>query len=419
MVTMKPPYGFRYNTERDGLTVYEPEMAVVERIFGWAAEGAGTKAIQSRLRAEGVPSPKGNENWWRQGIKRLVMNDLYKPHTYEEVAKLVSDEVASRLDPDKEYGIRWANQKVRRTRQIAESDGNGGKRYRKRYSDSRRPREEWVAIPVPAHLPRELVEQARSMMEAHRAPQRKYLARSWELRGILRCGCGVLMSTHNVRASAARTDKSYHYYKCPASADYKCGLCSQKLIRAEPVEAEIWDFVSGLLKDPERIRAGMQELIDQERSAGSSDSTEEIAAWSTRLEECERLRRAYQDQQAAGLMTLEELRERLGELEDTRKLARLELDTIAARRERVEDLERDRDALLEEMAAAVPGALDDLSPEGKNRVYRMLRLSVVPGSSGYEVSGAFCSAEQFHPRRRRRRSGLPWRAAAWRQRRPS
>jgi hypothetical protein len=105
------------------------------------------------------------------------------------------------------------------------------------------------------------------------------------------------------------------------------------------------------------------------------------------------LRRAYQDQQAAGLMTLEELGERLGGLEDTRKLALAGLEAITARRERIEDLERDRDTLLEEMAAAVPGALDGLLPDEKNRVYRMLRLSAAPSPYGYEVSRAFCALE--------------------------
>ena len=115
MVTMKPPYGFRYNATRDGLVVHPPEMNVVESIFRWAAEGAGTKTIQGRLRREGVPSPRGRENWWRQGIKRLVMSDVYKPHTYEEIAALVSHDVAARLDAAKEYGVRWANQRARRT----------------------------------------------------------------------------------------------------------------------------------------------------------------------------------------------------------------------------------------------------------------------------------------------------------------
>ena len=97
-------------------------------------------------------------------------------------------------------------------------------------------------------------------------------------------------------------------------------------------------------------------------------------------------------------MTLEELRERLGELEETRKLAWAELDAIAARRERLAELERDRDALIEEMEAMVPDALDDLFSEDRNRVYRMLRLSGAPSSFGYEVSGAFCSAECSHLR---------------------
>jgi DNA repair ATPase RecN len=205
----------------------------------------------------------------------------------------------------------------------------------------------------------------------------------------LRCPVG----THTVRAGAARTKNTYHYYRCRPSLDYKRGLCSQKMVRAEDVEGEIWGFVSGLLKDPERIRAGMQELIDGERSAGSSDRTEEIAAWSERLEERERLRRAYQDQQAAGLMTLEELGERLGDLEDSDRLALAELEAITACRERIEDLERDRDALVEEMSAMVPAALDALTSEEKNRVYRMLRLSAAPSPYGYEVSRAFCALE--------------------------
>ena len=104
------------------------------------------------------------------------------------------------------------------------------------------------------------------------------------------------------------------------------------------------------------------------------------------------------------------LAQQLEALQDTRKLARSELDAIAARRERVAELERDRDALIEEMEAMVPDALDDLSSEDRNRVYQMLRLSAAPSSFGYEVRGAFCSAERSHPRTPRRRSGLQSRA---------
>ena len=60
--------------------------------------------------------------------------------------------------------------------------------------------------------------------------------------------------------------------------------------------------------------------------------------------------------------------------------------------QRVEELEKDRDTLLQSMAEMVPGALEELDGEEKNRLYQMLRLEVTPSEEGYEVSGAFCTS---------------------------
>jgi site-specific DNA recombinase len=168
VATMKPPYGFSYNAARDGLVVNEQEMVVVEQIFRLAADGLGTSAIQSRLYHENITSPKGKRSWQRSFIKQLVMGDIYRPHTYEETADLVSAEVAARLDPAKEYGIRWWNRMSQKISQVSESDGNGQRRYRRRTATTRRDREEWVAVPVPAYLPHLLVKRARDLMAAHR-----------------------------------------------------------------------------------------------------------------------------------------------------------------------------------------------------------------------------------------------------------
>jgi hypothetical protein len=48
----------------------------------------------------------------------------------------------------------------------------------------------------------------------------------------------------------------------------------------------------------------------------------------------------------------------------------------------VEELERDRDALIEFYAGAVPEALDRLDGEERNSVYRMLRLEITPRPDG-------------------------------------
>ena len=100
------------------------------------------------------------------------------------------------------------------------------------------------------------------------------------------------------------------------------------------------------------------------------------------MAECIHLRSAYQDQQAAGLMTLAELSSKLEELESTRRMAEAEIAALAAHEERVEELERDWDALLEFYAGAMPEALDQLDGEKRNRIYRMLRLEITPRPDG-------------------------------------
>jgi hypothetical protein len=87
-------------------------------------------------------------------------------------------------------------------------------------------------------------------------------------------------------------------------------------------------------------------------------------------------------------MTIEELRLKLDGLVETRQQAEAQLLVLKGSRERAEQLERDRDALLESMAEAVPSALEELTGEGRNKVYRMLRLQVTPTANGYEVTGA-------------------------------
>jgi hypothetical protein len=228
-------------------------------------------------------------------------------------------------------------------------------------------------------------------MENNKGAERKYLAREWELRGVMRCSCGSTMGTHTTQPHGGRV---YHYYKCKRRSQLgRTGSCAQKSLRVTEVEPEVWRFVSGLLRDPEKIRAGMEKLIDEEQAIGRGDPERESKAWAEKLEECGRLRKAYQQQQAAGLMSLEELGGMLKELEETRKLAETELRNVAARRNRVEELEQDRDDLLGYLTRLVPEGLKELSGEERNRVYRMLRLEVRPCPEGYEVQGVFSTSE--------------------------
>jgi len=83
--------------------------------------------------------------------------------------------------------------------------------------------------------------------------------------------------------------------------------------------------------------------------------------------------------------------EGLAALEETRDLARRELKALEGRRERVEELKRDRDAVLDAYAGMTAGALEGLSAEERNKLYKILKLRVVVRDDGSpEASGVFC-----------------------------
>ena len=102
------------------------------------------------------------------------------------------------------------------------------------------------------------------------------------------------------------------------------------------------------------------------------------------------MRRDYQEQAAKGYMSLDELGTALEELEETRKTAERELRSLRSQQECIEELERDKDALLDYYAALAPEVLDSLTPEERHQLYKILRLKACVNQDGsVKVSGVF------------------------------
>jgi site-specific DNA recombinase len=397
----KANYGFMFNDTEDGLLVHQPEMKIVEKIFSMAASGMGPKAMQTRLYAEGIPSPTGKAMWPRRILKvQMVLNDLYNPHTYDEIAPLLSSEVAAKLDPKGLYGIWWYNRRNVTKNYESETDRNSGKRYVTRTSVRTRDEQEWIAVPVPAYLPRKLVDQARLMILSRTGLERKHQARQWELKGILRCSCGQNMITNTSRYKG----KAYHYYRCKRASGYGPDACPQRMIRIEQVEPLLRDFVFGVLKDPNTIQRGLDSLIQREMEEVRDDPQQVVETLAEMLSKNTRLRRAYQDQQAEGMMTLEELAARLEELDDTRKVLEAELASLERSQQKAKELDNDRDAVVASLAASIPEALDNLTEDEFNTVYRKLQLRLIPTEEGYDATGVLCTLGST-PRGRRDQRG--------------
>src|SRR3712207_9571714 len=146
-----------------------------------------------------------------------------------------------------------------------------------------------------------------------------------------------------------RRGSAHHYYRCAKRNRHGAQrACAHgKHHRAKALEGAVWDLVSALLKDPERLRTGLDRLIEQERAGARGNPDREANAWLERLSEVEQERRNYLRLAAKGHMTDDDLAEALTELEDTRTTAERELRAIRSRKAVLEELELDKDALME------------------------------------------------------------------------
>jgi septal ring factor EnvC (AmiA/AmiB activator) len=143
------------------------------------------------------------------------------------------------------------------------------------------------------------------------------------------------------------------------------------------------------LLDPETLARDLQEFIEREKQARPGDPRADLKAFTEELEKIERRRDGFLELAADGLMDREELRAKLAGLEERREAVRREMDALAARKERLEELERNKEELLEYYAAMAPESLAELSGEERHRVYQTLRLCVRAHSDGsLEVIGA-------------------------------
>jgi site-specific DNA recombinase len=384
-------YGFTFNDARDAMVVDEEKMAVVRRIFRMVGvEGQPIFAAKRMLDAAGVPTATGKPRWSASMIRDIISSDVYRPHSFEEVEPLVSPEVAARLDPQQSYGLwKWGiNRHIRS--QVSEVGSDGTRVYRTQQRRVARPEEEWVYVPVPdSGVPREWVDAAREAIKDNR---KCFNAgrRFWELSGgILRCGeCGWTMQAHNV---VSKANNRLFYYCCKAK--YKKGVefCqASRTHRAEKLEALVWREVRSYLEEPDRLRADLNRKIELERSGARGEPEREMKLWAEKLAEAEAKRVRFQHAYAEGIISLDDLKARLAELDDARTTAEQQIASLEGRLEHIRTLEEDRDAVLAYLEAMAPKVLDCLDPEERHRFYKMLRLRVKlwPDRS-LEITGAF------------------------------
>ncbi len=283
VISRKASYGYRRVPRGpDGpahLEIFEPEAAVVRRIFAARAAGTTIRQICRQLNEGAVPTPTGSRAvWGTSTVNRLLRNEADIGRVYYNRTETVPD-----------------------------------RRPRHRSRQVPRPRDEWIAIPCPAIIAEDTFQAAATVSydNAKWSPRRAEPG-AWLLRGLVKCGsCGVGTSCHKMRG---RNGTWHRYYYChnhdPVRAGGHDRRCPERNIRADALDEFVFGQIRAALLDPALLLAGEQAIAVHAPAPDDQLLAAELARLDRRLEaargEHDRLIDLYQ----AGLIDIPGLQRR-------------------------------------------------------------------------------------------------------------
>ena len=238
-------YGYRPDRANARYEVYEPEAAIVRRIFDLYLSGDGLHAIASRFNLEGIPSPKAwlltkPVHWSGATVYRILTSASYKG---EEV--------------------QWRTTRNRRRRR-----------------DEPRPESEQVRLPDgvrPAIISADTWSSAQERLRANQGEAKRNSSVPLLLRGLIFCSeCGWRM----IRNHFHREKYDYDKYRCGSRWRPFKTACKGKAVPVRECEDWIWGRVREILLDPniiERELARVESEPEADYSAELCSITEQAA----------------------------------------------------------------------------------------------------------------------------------------------
>lgn len=286
-------YGYRYLPKRHGCApqvMIDPiEAAVVRDIYrALVEEQLSCRQIPKRLNAAKTPTPTGKNAVWQHATVRNILAN----RTYTGQARY------NYRQPVLPQSRKKAEHRLRSLKT--------GRSYR---AES-----EWVWSDAPAIINVELFDKAQLQLQRNAASARKMYrptAHRYLLRTLVQCGeCGLRMVCIRQRSSHKKYE--YFYYACKGYSPLSVGRttkCHAKLVRADRLDALVWDALEHVLHQPSVIPQLHQTWAEakQDSLSGLEAQQAQLLQRQQRLErQKQRLLDAYQ----AEIITLHELQTR-------------------------------------------------------------------------------------------------------------
>jgi len=344
VVAWKCSYGYRRVPRIAGqaahLEVYEAEAIIVRNIFrDYVQNNVSIRQLTRRLNDEGVCSPSGKDVWGCSTIGRLLRNEAYVGRAY-----------------------------FNRRESIVKRENKKGMRQ------VDRPREQWIAISVPAIISEEIFEAAQRISRQHsKWSARRAEAGHWLLRGLIKCGhCHVTVSCHKMRG---RRETVHRYYYCanhdPLRAKGEHRRCPERNIRADELDTFVFEQLRVAMLRPQMLLAGESAIAKQRKPTGDELLGAEVSRFNRKIEAASAERRRIVDLYQAGFIDQGELMRR-GEETDLRRRT-LEAQREALVGERIDLAQKNRlRQRVAGFAEKIAATIDKLDFEQRQRLLRLV-----------------------------------------------
>ncbi len=360
----RAPYGYRYVPRQDAvpghLVVDEQEAELVRALYGWLVdEGMTLRQILKRLNFGPHFPRSGRRPWSPSTVHHILADPVYAGTAYANRYRFI---------PPK---------KPRRPR---------GPRAHEASCRQLKPREQWIAIPVPALVGQETWDRAQEQLARNAALSfRNNTKHSYLLRCLLTCRvCGLAMFGRTHTATASQPERRYyrcHGKDCILSA--RPAACPSRIIKAEAIEAAVWGHVAGLLASPEQLLAQFDRFAAV-AEAGTVHGRAADQQLRSRLDRVARTDKRLLDAYEAGAVSLAELSERRRHLaEEQQNLERQQQERDRLRQQRVR-AEAVRTS-LEAFCTRIRGRLNEATLAEKQAILQLVIERIIVGDGHLEI----------------------------------
>jgi site-specific DNA recombinase len=358
LISDRAPYGYRRSPDGTTLVVCEEEARIIVLIFGWYIDGLSPRTIADRLNAMHVPTYAGpvsqrNQRGWSPA----------------SIIGVLANETLTGVWHYNKHHI------------IEKKPGQPGKK-------TLRPREEWMSVEVPLIIDDRTFALVRARAERNKVNASRNRKRLYLFSGMLKCdACGWSYSGTTIH-------QQWHSYRCGGTMErnqHGNRLCNMPYYSEADLDAEIWPWLTDILKQPEKALKAMQQKAEGQQ--GQLERLQDrLVHIETQLADVRRRIANLNDQleTEADEENRKELAERKAQRFKTRRELEAEHASVMAKLEQ-QPLSAGRMEHVAETCAWIARKADEATPEKKRQVYELAHLTAwLAVENGYKVAHVSC-----------------------------